>query len=757
MFQKFIKACDEYTTREKHIPAPYIRKVFELDFEPEKASVFICTPGFYTIYINGKDITKGYMAPYISNPDDFVCYDEYDIAEYLKKGKNCIAFILGNGFANQTIDEWEFSKASFRAPLCASLYLAAEKAGAKFVLESDESFKTHPSPVIYDEYRNGTHYDARLEIDGWNLPEFDDSSWKNVMIADSPKGEIVKCTAHPIREQYKLSPKSMVLQDDFCYFEGRSESHIQKGFMYDFGANRSGVCRLKIKGKKGQKIILRHGEATVGDGKFSIDTIFFARSDFKERMDFFQTDVYILKGTGEEEIFIPPFTYHGFRYVLVEGITEEQATKDLLTYIVFNSDVRRRAYFECSDETVNKLYDMAIASDLSNLHYFPTDCPQREKNGWTGDISASSEQYTLHFDYADTMKLWLKSLEYAQKEGVLPGIVPTTGVFYDWGNGPVWDSACVNVPYYIYKYDGRRDVLEQAALTISRYLHYIEGKRDEDGFITFGLGDWSQAGSLLEEGITTPLAVTGTGMVYDMAKKASFIFDVLGLDEEKEFANKLADEARASMREHLIDYETMTVAGSCQTAQAFFISLGIFEENEYERAYSRLIEFIEEKGRHLHCGVVGLRHIIEVLFVGGNADLALEMMCKKTSPSYGWMIEQGGTALFEMLEKTSVNKSQNHHFLGDYIRVFVSCMAGIRVNPYLRDINEIVVSPIVPESVSYAKASYDAEEGTVIAEWRKKDGKIEFIIENRENAKVSFEYHGEKVIINSGEKKVIVA
>lgn len=756
MFQKFIRAGNEYTTKEKHIPAPYIRKSFDLDFVPDKASVYICTPGFYTIYINGKDITKGFLAPYISNPDDLVCYDEYDISDYMQNGKNCIAFVLGNGFANQTVDEWDFSKASFRAPLCASVYLKAEKNGAEFVLEADESFKTHPSPIIYDMYRDGTHYDARLEVDGWNLPDFDDGEWNNVLIADSPKGEIVKCTAHPIKTQYELKPVKIALQEKFCFFRDFKESYIEKGFMYDFGVNRAGVCRLKIKGKEGQKIIIRHGETITEDGNFCVNSVVLPRADFMDRMHLFQTDVYILKG-DEEEIFIPPFTYHGFRYVLVEGITEEQATEDLLTYMVFNSDVKRRAYFECSDETVNKLYDMAIASDLSNLHYFPTDCPQREKNGWTGDMSASAEQYSLHFDYADTMKLWLKSLEYAQKEdGCLPGIVPTTGIFYDWGNGPVWDSACVNVPYFIYKYDGRRDVLEKAAPIIAKYLQYVATRRDEKGFVTFGLGDWSQAGSLLEEGIDTPLAVTGTGTVYDMARKSAFIFDVLGMREEKEFAEKLAFDARKSIREHLIDYETMTVSGNCQTAQAFFISLGIFEENERERAYSRLVELIEEKGRHLHCGVVGLRHIIEVLFTYGDADLALEAMCKKTSPSYGWLIEQGGTSLFEILEETEINKSQNHHFLGDYIRVFVSYMLGIKVNPYLRNINEIVISPIIPDGINSAKGSYTAEKGTVFAEWRKNGEKIEFIIKNEGCLKVSFEYMGKKFIVGNNEKKQIV-
>ncbi|MBQ4527893.1 MAG: family 78 glycoside hydrolase catalytic domain [Clostridia bacterium] len=745
MFNNFIKATDEYTDFDKNIPGYYFRKTFETNFDAEKAELSICTPGFYLLYINGVEITKGHLAPYISNPDHFVCYDEYDVTPYLKNGKNAIGFILGNGFANQTIKAWEFSDAPFRAPLCASLKLNASDGNKNFVLESSDEFKCHPSPIIYDMYRYGTHYDARLEIDGWCDASFDDTLWENAMIAPAPKGEQTECIAEPISTQYEIAPKSIEHQKDFCYLktafrngEDIPFTHVDEGYVYDFGKTVAGVCRLKIKGEKGQKITIRHGERLTDDGKFNLNSVYTFKDDYKDYIHLFQADVYILKG-GEEEIFLPPFTYHGFRYALVEGVSQEQATSDLLTAVVFNSDIKQRARFRCSDSTVNTLYDMTILADNSNFHYFPTDCPQREKNGWTGDAAASAEQYSMFFECEKSFEQWLMSIRYSQRDGMIPGIVPTSTWGYAWGNGPAWDAACIHIPYYSYKYNGNKEFLRDNSKLIYDYLKYISGRRNEKGLIAFGLGDWCQPGSR-NVNIAAPLELTDTAMTYDSARKAAFIFEVLGKEEERAFAQNLADELRRDIRLHLIDYSTMSAAGSCQTSQAFLLSLGIFEEDEYERAYQRLLDFIAEKDNFVICGVIGLRHIFEVLCLGGNSDIALEIMCRDEEPSFGAMIKRGATALCEALDENGCQESSNHHFYGDIIRVFACDIAGLKINPDMKDINSFVVSPVFPDKISNAEAEYDFACGTVRASW-KKEGNCKLVeIDVPQGVNGRFEY-----------------
>lgn len=724
MFKKYIRATDEYTTLEKSIPAPLLRKGFELDFLPTDAKIYITTPGFYELYINGKNITKGFLAPYISNPNQMLCYDEYDIAPYLKTGKNAIGIILGNGFMNQTTPKWHFSKSSFSGPVSVALDLVARCGEKEFSLSADESFKVHSSPIVYDIYRNGTHYDARLEIDGWNSPDFNDSDWENAKIASTPGGELVPCTAHPIKIREELSPVSIERQGDFCYYktsymgEDIEITRVKDGYLYDFGINTAGVCKLKIKGKRGQKITLRHGERLAPDGKFNINTAYFVSEhvpEYRDHIDLFQKDVYILKG-GEEEIFIPPFTYHGFRYAFVEGITEEQASKNLLTYLVFSSDIKRRASFNCSDELINKVYAMAINADLSNFHYFMTDCPQREKNGWMGDTAVSAEQVYLTFEASESFRLWLRAIRHSQNsEGALPGIVPTEKYGFAWGNGPMWDSAAINLPYAAYKYEGRIDIFEENAKMLDTYLRYIATRRDEKGLIACGLGDWCQPGRPQNNSpIKSPLALTDSVTTYDSALKAKMLFEKIGDTVAADFSGRLASELKKSIRENLIDYDTMTASGNCQTSQVYLIAMNIFTPEEYDAAYARLIDIINRDGRKLDTGMIGLRYIFEVLINGGDIDLAIELMLNDNGPSYKNMINRGATALCESLEDGTVNASENHHFYGDVIRVFTNYIAGLRINPELDDINEVLFSPVIPTGMEYANAEYKG----VKAGWR---------------------------------------
>ncbi len=746
--QKFIKATNEYCSIATPVAAPILRKSFELNFVPEKATIRVCVSGFYHLYVNGEKITKGELAPFINNPDHILYYDEYQLADKLVKGRNAVAVVLGNGFMNQDVDGWNFKNASFRNAPCMCVSLETEGEGSALKIKSDENFKVHSSPILFDMYRYGTTYDAREEIKGCFDADFDDSLWDNAIVCEPPKGDIMPCTALPVTVQYELKPVAIEKQTDFYYLYSDEGvpfecTHVDEGWLYDFGLNCAGVCRLKIKGERGQKIILRHCEA-LRDGKFNINSIFTVKDGLERYIHLHQTDTYYLKG-GEEEIFVPMFTYHGFRYVLVEGITPDQATEDLLTYLVMNTDIKKRADFECSNETINKLYEMGIRADMSNFHHFPTDCPHREKNGWTGDVSVSAEQYLLNFDCSENFRVWLESARFAQTaEGQLPGIIPTDTWGYEWGSGPVWDSAIVNLPYYSYKFDGRTDLFSENADMIRKYLEYIAGKRDERGLIACGLGDWCQPDSDNIR-ISSPLCFTDSVQIMETADKSAFMFGVIGRDDDKAYALKLRDELRCAIRENLVNFETMTVEGACQTSQAASLYLGIFNDDEYERAYNRLLDFIKEKDYHLDCGMFGLRYIFHVLFENGDGELALKMITRPDAPSYGNMIELGGTALFEATKQNGVQNSQNHHFYGDIMNLFISKLVGIKINPNMTDKNEVEISPYLPDGIDFARASYDFESGTLTVNVKKENARLKVEVDTPRGI------HGK--IIANGETK----
>jgi len=723
----FIRGTDAYSTQYKPVPAPILRKSFTLDFVPEQANLSISASGFYELYLNGKKITKGHLAPFVSNPSHCFYYDEYDIAAHLQPGKNAVAVMLGNGFANQDTPRQDFKYYADRAPLVTAITMTVSGEGKTFTLETDESFKVHASPILFDMYRWGILYDARLEIDGFADADFDDSAWENARLGNRPTGILRRSTAAPVLDQYELKPISIEKQEDFHYFHDNdrqpfSDTYVKSGWVYDFGYDCAGVCRLKIKGERGQKVTLRHGEAP-RDGHFNLNSIFTVKPGDEDYLTLFQADTYILKG-GEEEIFVPTFTYHGFRYVLVEGITEEQATPDLLTYIVFNTDLRRRSTFRCSDATVNTLYDMAIRADLSNFHHFPTDCPQREKNGWTGDVSVSACQLLLSFDCSENFRMWLESVRAAQLEsGQLPGVVPTCGWGYEWGCGPAWDAVCINLPFFSYQFDHREDIIRENSDLMMNYLTYIAGRRDAQGLIACGLPDWCQP-YYATVGYISPLSFTDSTQIYEVAQRAAYLFGVIGQEDRKAYALNLMQELRQAVRAQLIDFDTMTVAGNCQTSQAVALSMGIFEPDEYEAAYRRLIDLIEEKNYFLHCGMIGLRHIFHVLFAHGDGDIALKMMCQEDAPSYANMIKLGGTALFESLIPNGCQESQNHHFFGDIINLFITKLAGLNINPNLDDIHHVVVAPQIPDCISDAEASYDFGGEEVRVSWKKQNGKL---------------------------------
>lgn len=734
---KFICATKDYTTYTHHVPAPYFRKSFVLedtffDNTSEKAScsITLCGLGFYDLYINGTRITKGILAPYISNPDDILYYDTYDLTPYVHPGKNILGFHLGNGFMNAPGGQiWDFDKASFRgAPRLAFTLQIQNADGAIINMEADETVKTSPSPVLFDDERCGCFYDARKEIPLWADPSFDDSNWANALYAETPKGEPRLCEAEPIICSEVLSPLTIrpcTLADyhprgDVVREADPLPLKVKDGYLYDFGKNISGTVQLTIRGQKGQQVDLQFCEYIDPEGHPDYSNINFFPEGYAQR------DIYILKGDGVE-IFEPVFTYHGFRYCIVLGLTEEQATKDLLKAKSCHSDLKERGTFSCSDEIFNQLQEMTRRSDLANFFYFPTDCPHREKNGWTGDAAASCEHMLLNLTAETSLKEWCRNLVKAQnKEGALPGIVPTGGWGFAWGNGPAWDAALTYLPYYVYQYTGDKTILEENADAILKYAFYILSRADEKGLIHVGLGDWLPITT-----IRSPLEVTDSITVLSILYKAAFIFRELHRYDLEHILLIYHGKLREAIRDNLIDEDTLTVEGHCQTSQALALYHHVFDPEEEEEAFQVLMDIIHEDGDKLDCGFLGMRYLFRVLADHGEADLACSLIRGPEYPSYGNFVRRGLTTLPEdFAPEDSFPKSLNHHFFGDVSAFFIEYLAGLRPNPFLRDPSEIMVAPLFVKSLSFAEASYKNENGSISVRWgRSHEKKIELHIE----------------------------
>ncbi len=723
---KFVAATKEFSTFEKTINAPVFRREFKLD-KVKAAELTICGLGIYELFVNGQRITRGYLSPYLYNPDDILYYDSYDIAPYLTEGANVIGVWLGNGmndsFGGQV---WEFETARWRSAPKLALTLEAElESGEKLEFDSTDGFKCTESPIYCDDIRVGEFYDARLELGDWTLPGYDDSAWRDTISAETPRGECRLCDVDPILPTHELKPISVTpgnialdftgthgmlknLPEEILNGFGEGEDNCG-GFIYDFGVNAAGLCRLHIKNARpGQKIVMQFGEL-VNNGGLDLRGMTFLPHRYNHR------DIYICK--GGDETYMPRFTYHGFRYCLVTGIDEAQAVPELLTYVVMNTSLKDRSHFRCSDEMANKLWDAAIVSDLANFYHFPTDCPHREKNGWTGDAALSAEQMVMALTPERNWREWMHNIEKSMNDAVaIPGIIPTSGWGFAWGNGPAWDVVLVNLPYYAWLYRGDLTIARENATPIFRYINYITTRADEKGLIHIGLGDWCPTAR--HGRVAAPLEFTDTVVCIDFCTKAAKLFDALGMKPQKAFAESVKNDLLTAARKYLIDKNTLTALGRCQTTQAMAIYYDIFTDGEKQLAFARLIELIEKNNGSFDCGILGLRVIFHVLSQFGRTDLAYRMITKTDFPSYGYQIAKGATSIWEdfRLGEDSPN-SRNHHFFCDFISWFMKNLVGINVNPYENNAAEIRLAPKFIDALDNASGDHDSICGKVSVSW----------------------------------------
>jgi alpha-L-rhamnosidase len=598
-------------------------------------------------------------------------------------------------------DVWDFEKAAYRsAPKFALAFFEEEEV----LFESDERFLTKPSPITFDDLRAGEHYDARQETADWNTIECDESGWMPAIAATTPKGVRKLVEAEPILTFEEIKPVSVTKTPKGAY-------------LYDFGVNFTGVCRLKIQGQRGQEVRLSHGEI-LKDGDLDMTTLGF--DAFSGRELYNQCDWYTLKG-GVEEIYTPRFTYHGFQYVSVEGLTDGQATLDLLTFEVMHSDVKKRGDFRCSDKILNVIQESTQRSDLSNLFYIPTDCPHREKNGWTGDVALSADQMLANFAVEKTLEEWLFNVRQTQEEsGVFSCVVPTGG----WGAGgagPNWDDVLFECTYQIYRYSGNKQVIYDNIDAMERYLHFMQTKKKEDGLFCYGFGDWCQP--LHDYQSTTPTELTSTVKCIDICEKAAKLARIVDREEVAVLADKMALEIRKNFRAKYIQNGKSTV--SEQTAIAYILYYDIVEEKE--SLQKQLLEIIARDGEVFTTGVLGARTMFRVLSDMGESDLAYKLIVQPKFPSYGYHVLRGARTLpehfYELAEEGWQQKdgqrhdSLNHHFWGDVSAWLICYVAGLKINPNAEDCNYAEISPNFISLLTFAEGEFIHTKGKITSRW----------------------------------------
>jgi alpha-L-rhamnosidase len=549
-------------------------------------------------------------------------------------------------------------------------------------------------------------YDARREMPNWSNPAFDEKNWEPALVVEAPRGPLVPMLCEPVRITETIVPVSM--------------SEPKPGvFLVNMGQNFSGHTQLRVRGPAGHTITMRYAEVLNPDGTLNSQPIDHFMESTEPRQPF-QQDTYICKGTGELEVWEQRFSWSGFQYVEVTTFPDTP-TLDNFRGRFAHTDMASAGEFSCSDDVVRRIQAATRQSYLSNAQSYPTDCPQREKNGWTGDAGIAVEAGLINFQSVAFYRKWLDDLADAQRpDGGLPVVVPNGG----WGNGerwpgdvcPPWDAAYLNIAWRVYRHSGDTGILARHVDRLRLYVEFFLNHRRADGLApALGIGDWSPCKT------TTPQDFITNAYLYLDLKILSQVYRALKIETESRHFAALAQSVGEIVHKAFYSAETHRYSNGSQMAQGTALYFGFVPEDERAAVFADLVAQVEILG-HLDVGFLGAKHVTRALAEGGRGDLAFRVCCSRLEiPSYGyWVKTAGSTTLWE---GRKAGPSYNHIMFGDISSWFYEWIAGIQQEEESNAFERIVFRPGAFGGITEASASYLSPRGRVACSW-KLSGKV---------------------------------
>ncbi|WP_367866755.1 family 78 glycoside hydrolase catalytic domain [Pedobacter sp. WC2423] len=718
------------------LPAPYFRKVFESPKKIKSARAYIAAAGLYELYLNGKKVGNHRLDPMYTRFDRRNLYVSYDVTANLQAGKNAIGVLLGNGWYNhQSLAVWNFDKAPWRArpAFCLDLRITYQD-GSEETVTSDGSWKTHSGPLVFNSIYTAEHYDARLEQPGWNKVDFDASKWGEVTLRAAPSKNIVSQAMHPIRSIETIPAVSVKKFNDTTY-------------VFDLGRNIAGVSKIRVRGESGTVIQLKHGERLYPDGRLDLSNIDVYHRP-KDEKDPFQTDILILNGKGEEE-FMARFNYKGFQYVEVVSSKPVALKKESITGYFMHSDVPVAGQVSSSNPLIDKLWWATNNSYLSNLYGYPTDCPQREKNGWTGDGHFAVETGLYNFDGITIYEKWLADhRDEQQPNGVLPDIIPTGGWGYGTANGTDWTSTIAIIPWDIYQFYGDSSLLAACYDHIKSYVNYVT-QISPSGLTSYGRGDWVPVKS------SSPLEYTSSVYYYVDAHILAKTAKLFGKTEDAQYYSTLANKIKKAINAQYLNQSTGIYGSGLQTELSMALQLGIVPAALQDKVASNLAKRVAADGMHLDVGVLGAKAILNALSDHGQAETAYKLAAQDTYPSWGWWIVNGATTLYENWNiKAERDISLNHMMFGEIGGWFFKGLGGIKVDEQQPGFKNVILAPNFVTGLTHFEASHDGPYGKIVSSWKRKGETViyEVTIPANSSSTISFPISGKQAVYSNGKK-----
>lgn len=724
----------------KDSPMPYFRKVFDTgkaESKLQRAVVYFCGLGCGDIYLNGELVDKKrILDPAQTNYEQYALYSTFDITSGLVKGENCLGVMLGEGWYGQNSVWGPWAK--YGDPLFRLQMEITYEDGSKEMIVSDESWLWTSGPVLKGNIYAGEVYDATKEIKGWSEVGIQLNGWKNAVVAEGvipvnlfPQIMEPICLKNEIRAVKKWKDPS-------------------GNWIFDFGVNIAGIPQITVDQLKGTHLKMRMGELLREDGSIEYNTTgVFATGVV-------QTDEYICAGNGRE-VWNPRFTYHGYRYLELSGMAAEPEL-DWIKTIVVHTDVNKRGEFECSDEQINKLHELAVRTMLNNTHGLPTDCPHRERCGWLGDAHTVAPFENYNFDLNN---FWMKYMEDIsstssafEKNTLHQKLFNTIFYFADKAPGipymispgkrlcgvasPDWGTAVVQLPWYTYLYFGNEEPLHKYYQEMKQWVDHVESLTLNDTLSTkhivpYGLGDWCPPEG--NNAIDCPVALSSTAFHYLDASILAKTAAILGKNDDAGYYSGLKDKIAAAFVAEFYDKESTTFGS--QTADAMALDFGLVPAGDEKAVSDAIVRNMKEKyDGFMHTGIFGLGRIGQALSRFGNSKMAWDMFTKTGENSFAYMwTDADATSLWEILPVNGKSKemclagsSLNHPMQGGYDTWFYEDIAGIRPDVSGPGFKVIHFEPTMTSYLSWAKASIETPYGRTASEWSQEENSLVWII-----------------------------
>lgn len=721
-------------------PAPvFFRRDFVLDQAVKKARLYVTCHGIYEASINGKRVDGRTFAPEYSSYDACLFYQIYDVTEVLQEGKNVLGLYVADGWyfgPNTTM-----SNKTAKEPYAVLYQLSAELADGREVLfVSDGTEKCAEGPVCFSDLFAGEKYDAGRKIDGWDSKELDDSTWAGVKKKNYPLDNLHAQIGEPVRTAAEVKALR-------AYISPKGEHII------DFGQNLAGRVRFHVHAPRGTSIVLDHFETTDPDGNYYDNILGEAGigQGCEQRVE------YISDGT--EDVYEAKFTFHGFRYVRVSGLSV--VDPDDFTAVALSTDKRNVGSFSCSDSRLNRLYENTRWSQRSNMISIPTDCPQREKAGWTGDIGIYARTALQNEDVTGFLTRWLRSVSADQgKDGHVPMVVPHNQTYKSMGlllglaggfKGSIgvagWGDACVLVPKAMYDLTGNKEVLRQQYDSMKKWADFIlhtaakyRGNRKIPRKVDrllwntgFHYGEW-----LIPSRTKNGLADT-SAMQQSMKEGKQYIpeifsyvtmrnvAEIAGILEKEEDQKFYANKARLIRRAFCKGVITEDGGMPVDVMGAYVIPLhyGLVPRRLRESFIQTVLKKIEENQGCLDTGFLGTPVLLDTLCEYGYVKEAYDLLFQEKCPSWLYEVNHGATTIWESWITTKedgspMNVSLNHYAFGCVDDWMFRYINGIV--PLSPGYETFKVAPFMDDRISWAERTFESEYGPISSRWEKKDG-----------------------------------